>query len=134
MARGTRKSTWKVAFDPLTGNHLSYDPGVVVMRGENGERITLDTLQLVPDVELTATLTFLRFHRGRSSIVAIFAGRETGLTAALASAGPPQSREFSMFLAEFERLVPHLREGVISGRWGFAKNGNNTGLVRLASW
>lgn len=135
MAQGTRKSTWTVAFHPVSGHHMSYDPGfVTVYRGD--ERVTIDTDQLIAHAELEMSLTFKRFERGRSSVVAIMDGEQLGVvTTGWLPEGTrrpfPSIREFAVSLAEFEKLVPDLRKGVVWGRWGFAKNGSNTFLVRL---
>lgn len=130
MARPNAKSQWTVAFDPRTGNHLSWDPGHVVEWHEDGTRSTEDTLQLIPTYEFNASLTFLRFERGRSSVTAIFK-ESRGSRRLVNERGPIFDREWSMFLAEFEKLVPYIKEGVVEGRWGFVKNGSNTGIVRI---
>lgn len=133
MAQGTRKSVWEVAFHPLTGRHLSYDPEIVY-EYKDGVRTAHDTLHVVPDFEFDATMRFRRFERGRSSVTAIFESTERftgGYVSEYESVPVPITREWSMFLAEFERLVPYLKEGIIYGRWGFTKNGANTGIIRL---
>lgn len=116
MARGTSKSEWTVAFDPQ-GNHLSYDPGVV-WSGKPG--VTVPTIQEPATLEFDAQLRFSHFERGRSSVIAVFERTSSG-----------NHTTFSMFLSEFESLVPDLRDGFVTGRWGFTKNGSNTGIVRV---
>lgn len=130
MARASAKSVWTVAFDPRTGDHLSYDPGHVYdWDGDN--RKSTETQQLIPTFEFDATLTFVRFERGRSSATAIF--RDEGkMIGGWPYPVKQRSREWTMFLAEFERLVPNIKFGRISGRWGFEKNGANTGIVRVS--
>lgn len=109
MARGTDKSDWTVAYNPRKKQHLPYD---------NGYYSSNSPVEYwAADLTFTAALVFKDYERGRSSVTVLM---EDG-----------NGWEYSMFLAEFMRLVPEMRGGVLVGQWGFVKNGSNTGIVKV---
>lgn len=60
------------------------------------------------------TLTFLHFVRGQSAAYAVFTC--TGGT------------RCSMFLVDLETVIPHLKNGQITGEFTFCKRGQNFGV------
>lgn len=109
MARGTVKSQWEVAYSPKRRQHFSYDSAWVSLELEHWPA----------EHTFDATLTYKDYERGRSSVTVNLTD-ETGF-------------QYTMFLAEFMRLVTYLEDGAISGTWAFEKNGSNTGIVRVGS-
>lgn len=107
MAKGSPKSDWTVAFKDC--HMLSWDGGYVTP----DERVPAET-QWDDDLE------YVSYSRGRSSATVILRSLRSLV-------------EYEMFLAEFMRLVPVLRDGKISGRFGFEKNGSNCGIYAVSA-
>lgn len=121
MARGTEKSNWRVQFHPVTGDHLSYDSGSVY--NPRHDPTDPSSPRVLDTDERPATYTF----QGVLKVV----GSERGRSAVNIILQDTRGRKYSMTFSEFMRLLPEMAYGAISGTWGFAKNGSNTGLVRV---
>lgn len=61
-----------------------------------------------------ATLKYIDYARGRSAAYMIFANEE--------------GKEFTVFLTDFNDLVPEMVHGKVSGTWKFVKRGRNFGI------
>ena len=64
--------------------------------------------------EFTATLMYEGFTRGRSAANMTFTDE--------------YGHKYTMFLAEFDKLVNHMRCGCVSGTWITCKRGQNYGI------
>lgn len=98
------KTFLKIPFNKNTGNQLGYpDYGC----------------EQVDNYFFDATLTFIGFSRGRSSVKVIFQDIK-GI-------------EYEMFATNFSDLVKGclLDNGVITGEWSFCKRGQNYGIVKV---
>lgn len=91
---------YKIPFDD-DGNQLEYAYGAKVM---------------IDNHEFDDVLTYQTYSRGMSSVTAIFARSNGG--------------RLSMFMTDFNEVVPHMVKGKIHGRFTFSKRGKNYG-VRL---
>lgn len=112
MTLGTRESQWSIGFHPTTGDHLSWAPARPRSAPWSPGPPTKPA-----SYRFCGTLEFADYSRGRSSTTVLLRDIDTGTN-------------YSMFLAEFMRLVPELVGGKLSGEWGFVKNGSNTGVAR----
>lgn len=95
------KKVLQIPFD-INGNqmHHRYDYGTFKEYKDNYEFFT--------------TLTFSHFMRGRSAAYAIFTST-SGV-------------KYSMFLKDLEIVIPHLKNGTLSGTFTFCKRGQNFGV------
>lgn len=110
MAKGSVKSDWTVAYDPIEDRHLPYAPYTYSpyrpVAYWPAERTFAGELRLVG------------YERGRSSVTVQLEDRYHFI--------------YSMFFAEFMRLVPFISTGGrVRGEWGLEKNGSNTGIYRI---
>ena len=64
--------------------------------------------------EFKATLTYVTFRRGRSAAYLILQD-ENG-------------NYYPMFMTEFDKIIPLLKGGKLTGRWTIAKRGTNFGI------
>ena len=110
MARGTINSDWTVAYDPTRYKHLPYD-------GRYG--LPSATEYWAADYTFDGTLKVGGYEKGRSSVTVQWKDN-TGF-------------QYSMFFAEFMKLVPMLVDGELWAKWGFEKNGSNTGLYCVSA-
>jgi hypothetical protein len=67
-----------------------------------------------PNQEFTATMKYVGYSRGKSS-VSMHMEDEAGTT-------------YSMFISDFEVIIPLMALGVIRAKWTFCKKGQNYGL------
>jgi hypothetical protein len=109
MAKGSIKSDWTVAYDPYHDKHLPY--------------AAWNYSQHRPVAYWPADRTF----GGELA----FVGHERGRSSATVQLKDKYGFVYSMFLAEFMRLVPNMEFGRIGGTWGLEKNGSNTGIYRI---
>jgi hypothetical protein len=98
---GTDKSVWRVGFD-TNGDHVS--------------RNRQHASQQPADTRFLGTLVYKGYSTTRSSAEVVLKDNVT-------------SRHYLMSLAEFMAIVPLMREGELSGEWGFKKNGTSTTLA-----
>ena len=101
------KANYQIPFDS-DGNQLHYPeswrPGGVQWRD---------------NAPFNATLSYSEYSRGRSAAYFIFK-REDG-------------REVTVFLKDFESMVPHMVKGTITGTFQFTKRGMNYGCQLVES-
>lgn len=70
-------------------------------------------LEWRPNDQFTETLTFQDYRRARSAAYFVFARIDGTLV--------------TMFLKDFEEVVPHMVKGVVTGTFRFVKRGQNYG-------
>lgn len=102
---GMAKTGWdrKIPFDPKTGRMLTY----VGLAAERNGVVWKDVY------EFTATMRYVRYGRGRSSVTVTMADIST-------------DAEYEISLASYMALTPWINVGVTGNiRWTFAKRGQN---------
>ena len=71
-----------------------------------------------PNYEFADALEYKTYHRGRSAAYFEFQSITTG-------------KKFTMFMTDFNDIVPRLVKGMISGTFTFTKRGQNYGVKRV---
>lgn len=103
----SKKGDYSIPFD-AAGNQVHY-PDWWSMEREPGE--------WRENFVFSDTLTYAGYQRGRPAAYFKFT-RESGASV-------------TMFLTDFEDIVPNMAHGKVTGRWTFCKRGQNYG-VRMA--
>lgn len=100
---GTHKSVWRVSFD-AAGDHLAQS---------RSHRKWFDQ---PADTRFLGTLVYDSYGTTRSSAEITLKDDVTHIL-------------YRMSLAEFMIIVPKLKDGALTGLWGFKKNGTSTTLA-----
>lgn len=102
---GRHPDTQMVPFDK--GEHLMHYPEDYPPPYSTG-------LHWVPNYEFTETLRYVEYQRGRSAAYFVFRRH-------------PRNTTVTFFMRDFQDLIPHLENGIITGMFTFCKTGQNYG-------
>jgi hypothetical protein len=105
----SKKGDYSIPFDK-DGNQLHYPDWWSMDRDGPGD--------WRPNVAFDDTLTYSGYERGRSAAYFRFVRAD--------------GKGVTMFLTDFEEVVPKMVRGKVAGRWTFCKRGQNYGVQLVA--
>jgi len=110
----TKRVNWKIAFDPVTGDHQSY-PRITYEYDRFGSSATKIEPEWREQFSFEDILEYQHYTRGRSALNFIWKSKTTGI-------------HYEMFLAQLDDALPYIVGGCLTGTFDFVKYGNNTGI------
>ncbi len=110
----SKKVDWKIAFDPVTGDHQPL-PKIKYEYDKFGTSATAIEPEWRDQFSFEDSLRYVKYVKGKTSLGFIWRAESTGI-------------HYTMHLAEMDRALPYVVGGCLSGTFVFVKSGESTGI------